>query len=104
MDPRPRRKRQRKGNSRNMKATCECCGHNPSVVRASLRRTLAACEECGKTMCEECLKGMYVEKGLASEADTVAILERSGAVGLLTRCEESGMDLCPECFEDGAFR
>ena len=82
-----------------MKAECDCCDHDPSGVRASLRRTLADCDDCGRTLCDECLKGMAVEKGM-SEADATAILERDGAGGFLRRCEESGMWLCPECFED----
>ena len=82
-----------------MRSTCDCCGYDPSGVRASLRRTLADCEDCGRTLCDECLKEIAIEKGM-SEADAAAILEQQGAGGFLTRCGESEMWLCPECFED----
>ena len=67
-----------------MNVTCDCCDHDPSMVRASLRRTMAGCEE------------MAVEKGLADPKDAAAIRDEHGAEGLLTHCLESRMDLCPE--------
>ena len=85
---------------KSMNAYCDSCQYTPEHVRASLRRTLAECEDCGNTYCDECLKEMAVEKGLVSETDAEAILEQEGADGFLTKCEESGLQLCPECFED----
>ena len=83
-----------------MKDTCDKCGYNAHQVRASLRRTLAECEECGNTYCDECLKEMAIAKGVISESDANLVLDQSGANGLLWKCEESDLDLCPECFED----
>ena len=87
-----------------MKLTCDCCDHDPSTVRASLRRSMAECDECGRTICADCLKEMAVEKGLMSESDANAILARNGAGGFLNRCEETEMWLCPECYENGGER
>ena len=84
-----------------MKTTCDCCDHDSSTVRASLRRTMAECEDCGRMLCEDCLKDMAVEKGMLSAEDAAAILERDGASGFLNRCDASQMFLCPECYEDG---
>ena len=36
-----------------MKGTCDCCDHDPSTVRASLRRAMAECDECGKEAADE---------------------------------------------------
>ena len=85
-----------------MNAICDSCGYDPTVVRASLRRTMAECEDCGRTLCDECLEEMAIENGVVSEPDARNIIINSGAAGFLFRCEESCQDLCPECFEDGA--
>lgn len=82
-----------------MKTTCDKCGYNANKERASERRSLAQCDDCGMTYCEECLKEMAVDRGLASESDANLIIDQAGANGLLWRCEASGDEVCPECFE-----
>ena len=83
-----------------MKDACDSCGYDPSGVRASLRLDWAVCEECGRALCEQCLKKGAVEAGLLTEAEADDILANACAQGLLARCDESGMWLCAECFED----
>ncbi len=82
-----------------MDTVCWKCGHEPQKVRASLRRTLAQCEDCGKTYCTECLKQMAIDRELVSETDADLILDQAGAEGFLRKCAESGDNLCPNCFE-----
>lgn len=50
-----------------MNATCNGCGYDPSGVQASQRRTLIECPDCGRMLCEECLKGTALDQGQAEE-------------------------------------
>lgn len=81
-----------------MNATCDACEYDGSLVRASLRRTLAQCDDCGRTLCDKCLMEMAVASGMLSESDANLIIDQDGANGLLLRCEESGDTICTECF------
>lgn len=82
-----------------MESKCSNCDHDPGAVRASLRRDLATCEECGGTFCIACLADMAVKSGLIAECDKPVYTRDNNASQLLWSCEESNADLCPDCFE-----
>ena len=82
-----------------MNAKCETCEYTPEDRSKAVRRTMAECENCSRTICEDCLRVMAVEEGWLSEQDADLIRDAHGADGFLRKCETTRARMCPECFE-----
>ena len=82
-----------------MNSECDCCGYSPEDNSASIRRAMAECENCSRTLCDQCLPDMAVEAGWCSPSDARFMAIDDGAAAFLRKCETTGMEMCPECFE-----
>ena len=83
-----------------MSRECDKCGHDPANHCRAHRRDLAECEQCGATLCIDCLAKSAVEAELMSETDADTIASQGDAGAFMQRCEECGGCVCPSCFEE----